>query len=170
MAEPILEQLAQWHLAAVAGITTAAGYHQTLLASRSEEKFLDGESLKDLSVLCALSAAEGAVVKVAEDINREHPTITWDQRFDAFVYLLGRGGSTVPVDRRIARIVGDVHKRMGVERAQLATRRGLICDGLAQWIDLVPWEIVVDEPGVSTVVNVPVRVRYTVHANDPHQQ
>lgn len=168
MSESILEQLALWHLAAVGSITVANGYHQTLVASRAEEEFLDGDAIRDLSVLCCLSSGEDAVVKEFETLDNSGPKIGWIQRLDAFVHVLGAGSTDLAVDNRITRIVADVHKRFGVERAALRTNGGILCGGLATWIDVMPWEIGISPTGVCTVVNVPVLIRFTVDANNPY--
>jgi len=168
MAESILEQIAQWHLAAIGSITVANGYQQTLVASRSEEEFLDGQAITDLSVLCALSAADDAVVKESETIDNTGSKIIWRQRFDAFVHLTGRSTTALAVDNRITRIVADTHKRMGVERSALRTNGGTCCGGLAMWIDLLPWEVGVSPTGICTVVNIPVAITYEVDANNPY--
>jgi hypothetical protein len=168
MAEPILEQIALWHLAAIAGVTVANGYQQTLLASRSEEEFIEGDTLRDLSVLCALSAADDAVRKESETLDNTGSKIIWWQRFDAFVHLLGAGTTALAVDNRITRAIADIQKRLGVERAALRTNLGKCCGGLAQWIDLLPWEIGVSPTGACTIVNVPVVIRFEVDANNPY--
>lgn len=168
MSESILEQLALWHLAAVNDVTVANGYQQTLVGSRSEEEFLDGDAIGDLSVFCALSASDEAVRKESETVDLGGTKIIWIQRFDAFVHVLGRGGTDLAVDNRITRIIADVHKRMGIERAAVRDNAGKCCDGKADWIDLLPWEIGVSPTGVCTVVNVPVAIRFEVDANNPY--
>jgi len=168
MSESILEQLAVWHLAAINGITVANGYHQDLVGSRSEEEFIDGDALRDMSVLCALSAADDAVRKESETLDNTGAKIIWWQRFDAFVHVLGRGTTALAVDNRITRSVADIQKRIGIERAALRTNAGKCCGGLAQWIDLLPWEIGVSPIAICTVVNVPVVIRFEVDANNPY--
>lgn len=170
MAESILEQIAAWLETAVAGITVAAGYQQTLTASRSMEKFLAGEAITDLSVLVALSSEDGAVVKNSETLDTIDPTTTWWQRFDLFVHVLGAGGTGLDEDTRITRIVADVHKRLGVELAAYAATDGPYCGGLADAIELLPWEIGVSPVAVCTVCNVPIRIKYTVLTRDPYSQ
>jgi hypothetical protein len=170
MSESILEQIAVWHLAMISSITVAAGYQETLVGSRSEEEFLDGDTLRDLSVLCALSAGDGAVVKDCETLDVVAPVTAWWQRFDAFVYVLGRGSTALAVDNRLTRIVADVHKRLGVEMAAHADTDGPYCDGLADALELLPWEIGVSADGVCTVVNVPVWIKYRVLTRDPYSQ
>lgn len=168
MAESILEQIAQWHLAAINSITVASGYQQTLVGSRNEEEFLDGDAIRDLSVLCCLSAAGDAVRKESETLDNTGGKIVWVQRFDAFVHLLGRGTTSLPVDNRITRAIADIQKRIGVERAALRTNGGILCDGLAIWINLLPWEIGVSPVALCPVVNVPVDITYEVDANNPY--
>jgi hypothetical protein len=169
MSESILEQLALWHLAAICEVTVAGGYQQTLVPSRSEEKFLDGEAITDLSVLCALSGDDDAVVKVSETINRENPRTKWSQKFDAIVHILGDGGTGLAVDNRITRIVADVQKRLRMEYVA-AAMGGRPCGGLAEAIELVPWQIGMSPTGYCTIVNVPVRIHYWVKTNDPYSQ
>jgi hypothetical protein len=170
MSESILEQIAAWLKSALAGITVAAGYHQTLSVSRSMEEFLAGRALTDLSMLVALSGVDGAVAKISETLDTDHPTITWWQRFDLFVHVLGRVGTALGEDTRIARIVADIHKRLGVELAAHVATDGPYCGGLADAIELLPWEIGVSPTAVCTVVNVPVGIRYTVLTHNLYQQ
>ena len=75
MSESILERIAQWHLAAVAAVTVANGYQQTLVPVRTNEAFLSGEAITDLSVLCSLG--DGAAEKVRETLDVAGPAITW---------------------------------------------------------------------------------------------
>lgn len=154
----------------IASVTTANGYQQTLLASRSMESFYDGDAVADLSVLCALSSGSDAVVKVSETLDADDPVTTWSQRFDAFVHILGRGGDAVAEDNRITRIVADVHKRIGVELAAQKATDGPYCGGLADAIDLLPWDIGVSQDLQCTLVNVPIRIQYRVLTRDPYTQ
>lgn len=170
MSESILEQIAVWHAAAIAGITVANGYHEDLHASRSEEELLAGNTITDLSTLCALSAGDDAVLKDSETLDAAEPTTSWWQRFDAFVHVLGQAGTALAVDQRITRVVADIHKRIGVEFAAQAATDGPYCGGLADAIELLPWEIGVSLEGLCTIVNVPVRIKYTVLTRDPYQQ
>jgi hypothetical protein len=168
MSESILEQIAVWHLAMISSITVANGYQQTLTGSRSEEEFLDGDTLRDLSVLCALSAGDGAVEPDGQDLAADGKS-RWVQRFDAFVFVLGRGSTALAVDNRITRIVADVHKRIGVEVAAARAVPRLYCGGLVYALELLPWEIRSPD-GVCTVVNVPLRFGYEVQTQNPYAQ
>lgn len=170
MADSILEQIAVWHLAAINGVTVANGYQNTLTATRAGEQLIAGEPIEDLTTLCALAADEDAVQKVDETLDTIDPTTTWSQRFDAYVHLLGQAGTGVTEDERITRIVADVHKRIGMELAAQRATDGPYCSSLADAIELLPWEIGVSVVYNCTVVNVPVRITYTVLTNDPYSQ
>lgn len=169
MAESILEQIAQWHLAMINSITTANGYQQTLTGSRAEEQFLAGETIGDLDVLCCLAAGDGAVELEGQDLDPSGK-VQWSQLIDAFVHLLGAAGTGLAVDQRITRIVADIHKRIGVEWTAAQTEHRLCCGGLVYRIDLLPWEIGVSADGACTVVNVPLRFAFEVQRKNPYAQ
>lgn len=170
MSESILEQIAAWYAAALAGITQAAGYHQTLQVWRPNEIEFDGTAIKDLTTICALGAGDGAVVKDSETLDTDDPAITWWQRLDATIYLLHAASITPALDTRITRTVADIHTRIGVELAAQAATDGPYCGGLAQAIELLPWEIGVLVEDACTLLNVPVRIKYTVLTRDPYSQ
>jgi hypothetical protein len=170
MSESILEQIAIWYAAALAEITIAAGYHQTLQVWRPNEIEFDGTAIKDLTTLCTLGAGDGAVTLDSETLDESAPTTTWWQRFDATVWLLHAASITPAVDTRITRIVADIHARIGVELAAQAATDGPYCGGLADAIELLPWEIGVLVDDNCTLLNVPIRIKYTVLTRDPYSQ
>ena len=166
MSESILEQIAQWHAAALTEVTTSNGYHQTLVVSRPEEVFLDADTITDLTTVAALGACEA---DGAPDLDAAG-NVYWCQTFDAIVYVLARGGGSVAVDNRITRIVGDIHQRIGTEMTAAVEGDRAFCGGLAYRIDLLPWEIAVDDTLRATVVNVPVAIAFAVQQVDPYTQ
>jgi len=170
MADSILEQIAQWHLAMINSITVANGYQQTLVGTRSGEAVLDGDTARDLSALSVLSGAEDAVTMDDETLDDVNPTSTWWQQFDTFVYVIGRGTTALAVDNRITRIVADIQKRIGVELAAQAATDGPYCGGLAKAIELLPWQIIGFDDAHCALAIVPVRIKYRVLTRDPYSQ
>ncbi len=170
MSESILERIAVWHLAAINSVTVANGYQNILVGTRAGEKLIAGEPIGDLTTLCCLAADEDAVVKASETLDDVDPTTTWWQRFDAYVHLLGQAGTGVTEDNRVTRIVADIQKRIGVEMAAHKDTDGPYCDGLADALALLAWEIGVSAVYNCTVVNVPVRIKYTVLTRNPYAQ
>jgi hypothetical protein len=171
MSESIVERIAAWHASAIAEITVANGYQQTLSVTRPQKMSLDRQSIKDLTTFCFLSAGDDAVIKECETLDTAAPTITWWQQFETLVYVLGSvGDATLAVDTRLLRIVGDIHKRIGVELAAHADSDGPYCDGLAGAIDLLPWSIGVSEEDQCTVIEVPIRIKYSVLTQNPYGQ
>jgi hypothetical protein len=163
MSESILERLALWHAAAVAEITEANGYHQTLSVTRAEELEISGSPRADLTAIVCLG-------ECSEDRQRTSGKVFWRQVFDTFVLVLGKGGTDLAVDNRITRIVADIHARIGRELAAAAGNRGRYCDQLAYRIDLLPWDIGVLEKHDATLVAVPVALAFDVCADNPYSQ
>jgi hypothetical protein len=160
MSEPILERIALWHAAAIAEITIAGGYHQTLAVTRSEDLLIDGNPQRDKTTVCALG-------ECTEDRQRTGGVYFWRQVFDCFVQVLGSAGTGDSVDTRIARIIADVHTRMGLELKAARTNRGRYCGGLAYRLDLLPWEIGIVLAHNTTIVSIPVAIAFDVLADDP---
>ncbi len=163
MPESILEQIAAWHAAALAGITTANGYQQNLQVWRPDDLEVDGTAIKDLTTICSLG-------ECVEDHQRTSGKYFWRQTFEAWVHLLGSASITPAVDTRITRVVADIHKRIGLELADAVTNKGRYCGGLAYRIDLLPWEIGVAQELNCTIVAVPVAIAFEVLAGDPYSQ
>jgi len=162
MAEPIVERIAQWLLAALQQVTTANGYHQTLRVSRPLEPDPPAGSFEDLS----------AVLEMGDRSAASPPTLThrhWRQTFFVAVYLLGRDAGGVCVDQRINRVVADIEKRIGVE---IAAQPGSdkMAGGLAFRLHAAEPEIWIDRARQATVVLVPIEADYKVKVTDPYSQ
>jgi hypothetical protein len=165
MSEPIVERIALWLKTALAQITTEGGYNQTLVVSRPEDVFVAGESVGDLSTILVQGACKA---DRAPTVDATGPQLFWLQTFEANVYLIAAAG--LSVDTRGNRVVADIHKRIGVETAQLRTNKGRCCSGLAYRIDLLA-PLFVGEPDLNaTRVIVPVAIAYHVNARDPYSQ
>lgn len=166
MAESILEQIAAWHAAEIAKVSVANGYQQTLTVTRPEDLFTEGESIKDLAAVCELG---DCVADADPDIEHEG-RLYWRQIFHAWVHLAGAGSTGLTVDKRITRIIADIHKAIGAEIAAAQDDHRPYCSSLAYRIDLLPWQIGVIEGLGVTVVDVPVAIAFAVLETDPYSQ
>lgn len=161
-AEPILEQLAQWWLAKLATVTSAAGYYQDLgTPTRPEDSFWAGSPTTDLS--CELVMGEASDVESGGGL----VAYSWRQTFYALVYLAGQVGDDV-TDTRIARIVHDIHGLVAAEIA--ASTNGTYCNALADGLAVGPHAIAPLERDQLTLVRVPIVIDYHESVTDPTQQ
>lgn len=163
---PILERIAQWHAAAIASITTANGYSQTLSVTRSGQLALDAGHVKDLDAICSLGEL------CSEDTGEEDEGhFCWRQSFDAMVYFLGAGGGSAGEDPRIASVIADIHKLLASEFQNADySRHNCYCGGLAYGIAPMPWEIGWDVTRQAVYVVVPLLISFEVLHTDPCSQ
>jgi len=170
--ESIIEQIAQWLAAAIAEITEANGYHQTLDVSRPEDAYIEGDkSYNDLSAVINQSDCEEPDKKTQEEY-------FWRQIFEIDVYLLADVTKAlgVKMDTRINRIAADIYKRMGFEMLQARANKGRLCNGLAYRgpsacpIELIPPVIIIAPYINSTIVKVPIGIFYEFDATNPYNQ
>jgi hypothetical protein len=166
MSESILEQIAAWHAAEIATVTVANGYQETLTVTRPEDLFADGESIKDLATICEL----GDCTEDADPDIEHGGRLYWRQVFHTWVHLAGAGSTGLTVDKRITRIVADIHKAIGVEITAAQHAHRPYCSSLAYRIDLLPWQIGVLEGLSVTLVDVPIAIAFAVLETDPYSQ
>jgi hypothetical protein len=161
MAESILEQLAAWHAAAIAGITVHNGYPQTLDVKTENEYTEQGVAITDLSTVCFLG--DGAI----DESESTETSYYMVQDFVACVYLLGRGTTGLPVETRQAQVIASMQKCIGDERAAGRAARGIFCDGRAAKIHVGPHTVDTGPELLASLVSVPVVIEYWVNKNDP---
>ncbi|MDD2777964.1 MAG: hypothetical protein RBT66_07045 [bacterium] len=162
MSESVLERLAQWHESAMAQVTVANGYYQTLSVTRPEALPLDGQSVADLTTICEIGEASRA-----ETPTMEH--LYWRQIFHAWVHLLPSAGSATH-ETRVIRVITDIHKQIGVALTAGKTAGGVYCDGLAYRLAPLPWMVGVSELYQCTLIDVPIEVDFAVSWTDPASQ
>jgi len=162
MAEPIVEQIAQWLEAALASITEANGYQQDLTVVRPEDPWDESTAIGDLTTLLA-----------QDDPERMDPRSTagirWRQPFLLVTFFAGRGGTGLSLDTRINRVRADIEKRLGVEIAK-GPGPNTLCSALADDIEILPATIGVDPDAKLTLLVCAVAVSYRVSATDPYSQ
>lgn len=162
MSEPIIEQIAEWLVAAIGEITTANGYQQTLEVIRPEDFFDETLTVGDLTTIVAQDDPELLGP-------RSKAGVRWRQPFDVVTYFTGRGGTGLSVDRRINRVRSDIEKRVGTEFASLAGPNSL-CSGLADDLEIESPKIGVDEQNHLTILVCRVWISYRTSATDPYTQ
>jgi hypothetical protein len=161
MSESILEQIAVWHAAAIAEITVANGYPQTLSVKREGEYAEDGIPITDLSAICFLGDGQ----RKEEDATVTDNYVVRD--FIVCMYLLGSGTTGLPLGTRQAQLIASVQKRIGLEREAGIAAGGSYCGGLAARVSVGPDTIDTDPERFISRVFVPVVIEYWVNKNDP---
>jgi hypothetical protein len=166
MSESILEQIAAWHAAALATVTVTNGYQQTLTVTRPEDLFADGAGITDLATICELGECS---LDAEPDLDHDGK-LQWRQVLHAWVHLAGPGATGLTVDKRITRVIADIHKMIGVELAAAQHGPRPYCSSLAYRIELLPWQIGILEGLGVTVVDVPIAVAFEVSGTNPYSQ
>jgi hypothetical protein len=171
MPEPIIEQIAQWLESAIADVTEANGYQQTLSVKRPEDRYITPESITDLSATIYQSdCEEERGPDIDEPVGDYYPQIYWLQEFVIYVDFFAQAGDELSMDNRINRAAADIYKRIGVEVASIRTNHGRLCGGLASWIALMPPSIELDRDINSTVLMCPVQISYNFDRDNPYSQ
>lgn len=162
MSEAVVERIAAWLVTAIGEITVANGYQQTLTVARPGDLEAVDAAIADLTAIVGLEDPEPAGP-------RTRAGYRWWQPFGIVVYLVGRGGTDVTIDKRINRVRSDIEKRLGAELAAAAGPRSL-CSDLADDIELRGAEIWQDEENQATVLLIRVAILYGVSAASPYTQ
>jgi len=162
MSEPIVEQIAEWLISAIAQISTANGYQQSLSVARPGDLEATDTPIADLTTIVGLEDPEHG-----EAPTQEHRL--WVQPFGIITFLVGDGGTEVSIDKRINRVRADIEKRLGAEIAGYRGAKSL-CNHLADWIELRGAEIWLDAENQATVLLNRVAIRYHVDFTDPYTQ
>ncbi len=162
MSEPIVEQISAWLVAAIAEITEANGYKQTLDVVRPEDLTAAQAAIGDLTAIVELEDPEPLGP-------RTRAGVRWSQPFGIITYIVGRGGSGLSVDKRINRVRSDIEKRLGTEIANAAGPCSL-CSGLADDIEIRAPEIWIDTESQTTCLLCHVAISYRTSATDPYSQ
>jgi hypothetical protein len=151
MTTPILESIAVNIETTLAGITTAAGYNQTLYPKRSKRVDFGDASFLDCHVLIIQGKAE----------NAKSPTMceAYLQPFTLGLSIINSDKSTESVDIRINKAVADIIKAVLVD-----PRRG----GYAKNTTVKPATLFLDGSGVSTGADIDIEVLYYTAYNDPY--
>jgi hypothetical protein len=167
MAEPIIEQIAQWVALALGEVTVENGYQQTLLVSRPESHFMEEREVRDLTAI---------VVQGEQSLDQpgRHgmEDAFWLQIFEVYVFLFGAAGTGLAMDQRANRVAADVQNRFGMELvpATMRANNGQVANGLGYRIDLLPVSIAVHEQSNATLVMVPVGVAFETLVTNPYLQ
>jgi len=171
MAESIIEQIAQWLESAVADVTVAGGYQQTLSVKRPEDRYITPESITDMSAtVYQADCEEDSEPDADEPAGDYYPQIYWRQEFVIYVDFFAQKGAALSIDTRINRVTADIQKRIGVEVAALRANGGRLCGGLAYRIELMPPSIELDRDLNSTVLMCPVEIAYNFDRDNPYSQ
>ena len=163
MSEPIIEQIAIWLKEALAEITEANGYQQTLAVKRPEDTYIDEQAIENLTTIIVQGDSEPDGEGTMEEL-------FWLQQFDISTFFLAQRDAALSVDTRINRVAADIHKRLGLELSDIVTNNGTLCSGLAYRFVFLPIEIGIVESLAATVLNVPIGVAYAVKRTNPYEQ
>lgn len=162
MAEPIVEQIAQWLETTLAEVTTANGYQQDLAVVRPEDPWDESTAITDLTTILGQDDPE----RMAP---RSTAGIRWRQPFIIVTFFAGRGGTGLSLDTRINRVRADIEKRLGVELAK-GHGPNLLCSALADDMEILPATVGVDPDAKLTILMCAVAISYRVSATDPYSQ
>ncbi len=162
MSDPIVEQINQWLVSALAEISTANGYQQDLKVRRIGDLREADESIADLTTIVGLDDPERLGP-------RTRAGVRWAQVFGIATYIIGRGGTALSEDRRINIVRSDIEKRLGVEIANEAGP-GSICGGLADRIEIREPKIAPDKDEQTSILYCFIAISYRTSATDPYSQ
>lgn len=163
MSEPIVEQIAVWLKDALGDITRAKGYQQDLTVYRPEDTWLDSKYIKDGSAIVVQAGAEPDGEGTMEEL-------FWVQTFEITVCFTAVPDDALSLDTRINRAAADIHKRLGLEQADIVTNNGTLCNGLAYRFDYSGIEIDVHEDLDATLLTFSLGIAYAVSRLDPYTQ
>ena len=157
MTEPIIEQILLDVVDTVNGITTGAGYQQTLTAVRPTRQDLDDEGPVDNgTVLVVFSDPEPD----AEHSNAGNPARqAWMVQLVLVAYVIPSDASETPIDTLINRVRADIEKALQADHT-----RG----GLANWTRPAGSLKFIQEGGAVSGVAVFADVLYRTPINDPY--
>jgi len=159
VSEPVIEQIAQWLLTALQGMTPEAGYYYALKVSRplTLEATLDTDD--DLCAILALEDREFGADRVLGKWD-------WLQRFSLTVTFLKSAEPDVGLDTRVNRVAADVEMLLGAELVA-HPGRALKCGGLAQNVfipEIIIWE---DPQKHVTRASIIIAVEYKTSIGEP---
>lgn len=163
MSESIIEQIAQWLEAAIAEVTTANSYQQTLSVKRPEDNYIDPASIADLDAIVVQGDCLGD-----KGSTQEH--YFWKQQFIINVHFFAKTGTSLSLDTRINRAAADIYKRLGTEMQNAETNKRKYCNQLAYQMDLLPPSIEPVEEINATVLLCALDIYYEVSRFDPYSQ
>lgn len=166
---PILDQISVCLAYALADITEANGFHQTLSVSRDSLDFTGEAEHRDLSAWCGMDMGSDACRIIGRTMDAAGPKTCYTQRFMVGIHILGSTPERAE-ETRIACVIADVFKRIGELRAEGRAAKGVYCNGLADRLEAMGWEIGVSPVWFCTVVMIPIEVDYWVLTEDPYQQ
>ena len=149
MADPIVEQIRAAFKSRLAGVTVAAGYHQTLVVEPLKRH---GNSAAHLTAVIE-QGEEDAVGQDESAVQRD----TWDQMFTCFVHI-SNPGDAADFDQLCNLVVADVRKAVMADDT---------FGGLALYAIQKSAGLFLNEAGEVAGVGVPFTVRYRHKAGDP---
>ena len=166
---PILDQISVCLAYALADITEANGFHQTLAVSRDSMDFTGESERRDLSAWCGMDMGSDACRIIGRTMGAPAPKTCYTQRFMVLVHVVGPTDAMAE-ETRIACVIADLIKRIGQLRAEGRAAGGKYCSGLADRLETLEWEIGVSQIWFCTAIRIPIEVDYWVWTEDPYQQ
>jgi len=151
MSESVLELIAENIKDTVNGITEAAGYSQTLVATRPSPVDIANETWEDLTVW--INQAE------AEELDSAHGTKEWRQFFLLVVFFVNSNTDVNPVDSRCNKVFADIITELMKDHTR---------DGNANYTDIhsATFYDVNDEGTVGMAVK--ISIDYRTKFEDPY--
>ncbi len=151
MSVPIIENIAANLLTTINGVTTGAGFNQTIVVKRASRVDYDTETLNDLG---------GLLYQVTrEKLEGPFTLNTWRQTFNVTVVALNDDGSVVTIDTRLNQIAEDITKAIRVD-----VTRG----GNAYQTDIGESAFAVADDGSVSAVVLEIIIDYRVLKSDPY--
>ena len=128
MATPIIETIAAEIETTIAGITTGAGYNQTLDPLRPKRNDFYLEAPVDLKAL---------VVQADDDVAdfQAIGTETWRQTFVIVVFVIDSDTETASIDTRINQVKSDIRKAIFVDTTRSGNAIDTILAGAVKFDD-----------------------------------
>lgn len=152
MNTPIVEFIAANIKTTIEGVTTTAGYNQTLTAIRP--KRIDYKELPaDLTVVIRQMSQE----KPAQAVQ----TAEWFQRFALMAVVIDSDTATTSIDTRLNQVSADIQKALLVDASRGGYAQDTMINSIQTWYD---------QTGKTTGVAVEITVHYRVVWNDPYTQ
>lgn len=156
MSTPIIEDIAANLKTTLDGITTAAGYNQTLVGHRPRRIDFIDQTLEDKDVLIVQTACEES------DEEKAIQTLQFRQHFDLVAFVVDSDSETDPIDTRINQVWSDIVKALMVDPYRGKT------DGSVIDTKIHSATMIQDESGVTSGVVLDISVLYRTSITDPY--